>query len=780
MLGKRIINSNDAGGACTTNTNDYPITNLAYYKMSSAADEKDTYNGTATDVNFNVQGKFGNAGEFNGSSSINLGSASPNFSNNKLSFSFWHNPTSSVSNYKMLFSTYTSSFSDGFFNVSRNIDNTLEIGVYAGAGWFYRKTTSAIFTNNTWKHIVLVMDNTQSALADKIVVYVDNVVIATSDNTNSGTPSGNFLNTSNDLLIGNWQYATGYGDLAAYDQVRIFSSALNANQVESLYNEVYCVPTIVPTDYFEPVIYTGNGGTKQITTLDFQPDFTWIKSRNSVGSHIATDSVRGNGKEIYTDLTNAQGTVNRISLTSTGFDVVSSGYPNQTNNTFVAWNWKAGGAAVSNTDGTITTQVSANVDAGFSIVQYTAAGNQSFGHGLSQAPELIIQKLYSTTSGWYVYSAPTGLQTYLQLNSTAALGGPDSSWITAVTNATFTANWSGNSYSYINYCFHSVDGYSKIGSYKGNAGGNTIVTGFRPAFVMIKKSTGTADWFMHDNKRLSGTGYSDKYLRANSNADEVDSSDNDLLKFDSSGFTLNTTYSSYNASGETYIFMAFAEEALPYVTRNATNPFGDSSELSLYKFEDNIIDAEGNQNATAFGSVTYASGYIDKAAVFNGSNAYINTNVNFTDFSNGDYTVSMWVNKNTDANAFFAGTINNNGALNGIYFAWILSTHASTPNAIRFIERNATTTATSIISTASYTFGQWIHVVGVRSGGTNFLYVNGTPQGSASNQNITHSTDFTIGRAGAYTTGYLNGSIDQVRIFNRALDSGEVTALYNE
>ena len=90
-----------------------------------------------------------------------------------------------------------------------------------------------------------------------------------------------------------------------------------------------------------------------------------------MGSHIATDSVRGNGKEIYTDLTNAQGTVNRISLTSTGFDVVSAGYPNQTNNTFVSWNWKAGGAAVSNTDGAITSQVSANVDAGFSIVKYT-------------------------------------------------------------------------------------------------------------------------------------------------------------------------------------------------------------------------------------------------------------------------------------------------------------------------------------------------------------------------------------------------------------------------
>jgi len=233
-----------------------------------------------------------------------------------------------------------------------------------------------------------------------------------------------------------------------------------------------------------------------------------------------------------------------------------------------------------------------------------------------------------------------------------------------------------------------------------------------------------------------------------------------------------------SALNQSQVDVLYAETACVYTCTTDTVDY-PTTNVAYYKLDNTAEDETGTYDGTAT-NVNYTFGRFGQAAVFNGSSSYIDTNVNFTDFSNGDYTVSMWVNKNTDTDAFFAGTISATGALNGIYFAWVRSTNASSPNAIRFLERNTTTTATSVISTTGYTFGQWIHVVGVRSGGTNFLYVNGTPQGSDSNQNINHSADFTIGRAGAYTTSYLDGSIDQVRIFSSALDATQVESLYNE
>ena len=206
------------------------------------------------------------------------------------------------------------------------------------------------------------------------------------------------------------------------------------------------------------------------------------------------------------------------------------------------------------------------------------------------------------------------------------------------------------------------------------------------------------------------------------------------------------------------------------ITRNATNPFGDSSELALYKFEDNANDAEGNYNGTA-SNVTFATGYIDKAAVFNGSSSVITTSLDIDTLT--DYTISMWINPSS-LDKFFGGTINS-AAQNGIYF------YLNTDGTVRFVER--TTTSTTLTSTDTISINTWNHLVFVRDGSTNYIYINnGTPV-STSNSNITNSIGFTLGRGGEYipaNTAYYNGSIDQARIFNRALDSGEVTQLYNE
>ncbi len=534
---------------CTTNDPNYPITNLAYYKMSDASDSSGNgYNGTATNVNFNVAGEFGNAGEFNGSSSyIDLGNNSSNNSST-ISVSLW-------------FKTNGQSGTGTLIN--NGGANSNETGYYLGltSSGYLRFNGgnptnidgSVDYADGSWHNVIMTLNNGAYS------IYIDG------NTTPVITGTGAFTSTATrPTWIGRFSYTPLAIEFfnGSIDQIRIFDSALNASQVTQLYNETQCVPTIVPSENFNTVLYTGNGTTQSITSLDFQPDFTWIKQRNIPQNHRLFDSVRGATNILSSSNTNAQGTNSQTltSFNSNGFSLGNNVAVNTNSGTYVSWNWKAGGTAVSNTDGTITTQVSANVDAGFSIVQYTAAGNQSFGHGLSQAPELIIQKLYSTTSGWYVYSAPTGLQKYLQLNSTAALSGTDSSWITAVTNTTFTANWSGNSYSYINYCFHSVDGYSKIGSYTGTgATGNVQYVGFEPAFVMVKATSTSEPWFILDNKR-DPNNPRDNRLMPDSTAAESNGSVH-TMDFNSNNFTLNGTVGNgTNGSGQTYIFLAIAAD----------------------------------------------------------------------------------------------------------------------------------------------------------------------------------------------------------------------------
>ena len=750
MLGKRIINSNDAGAppsSCTTNTNDYPTTNVAYYKMSTAADEKDTYNGTASNVNFNVQGKFGNAGEFNGTSSkITIPSISPK------SISMWVN-VNSTSGIDALM---------GHDSITSNF-------IYWNTGDL--RVDSTIFTNlnkvaNQWVHIALVESGSN------IICY------------NNGTPiqtlSGS-LGTYN--LIGGRTAGTPQYLDGSLDQVRIFSSALDATQVESLYNEVYCVPTIVPTDNFNSVLYTGTGsGSKSVTGVGFQPDLVWGKARNSgTLSHILFDVVRGENKQISADLPDAQ--VVRASAAyefdDDGFTVTTAGNLNNPND-FVAWSWKAGGAAVSNTDGTITSQVSANVDAGFSIVSYTGTGSTAtVGHGLNQSVELIIVKNISASASWAVYSAPTGINKFLELNSSGAATSYSNYWGAATpTNDVFgvvNGNFNNNATnaSLIAYCFHSVDGFSRIGSYKGTgAAGNTIVTGFRPAFVMTKRIDSTGNWFIVDAARNT-TDPRTLLLLADTSAAEQSISG---FNFTSNGFSFNGVNN--NGSGATYIFMAFAEEALPYVTRNATNPFGDSSEVALYKFEDDATDAEGNYDAISSPNVTYATGYIDKAAVFNGSSSEIEVSTTSTtpvDFSSKNYSLSLWVNTTSTTLGVLLSKYGDDDTTR----AFTLQSRAN--GTVQQYERS-TGSSVSTDTTTTINDGNWHHIVVVRSSTSTIIYIDNSP--TTNNNTFTSNNGgtepFRIGRDNIGSPDYFNGKIDQVRIFNRALDSGEVTALYNE
>jgi len=232
-----------------------------------------------------------------------------------------------------------------------------------------------------------------------------------------------------------------------------------------------------------------------------------------------------------------------------------------TNKNYVGWNWKAGGAATtiaSGTNGsTVASDVSANQAAGFSIVKYTTAGVQTISHGLSKAPEIIINKISNAAVNWNVYTQTTGTGHLLKLNlgdATAA----DSVFMTAVGADTFSTKWSDGSYNYINYCWHSVPGYSKIGFYVGNLNstGPIVYTGFKPAWLMIK-STGADNWIMLDNKRSTSNPRQAALFANLSDAEYPTYGAN--VNFLDTGFQIVNTDGVTNALGVTYIYMTFSE-----------------------------------------------------------------------------------------------------------------------------------------------------------------------------------------------------------------------------
>ena len=307
-----------------------------------------------------------------------------------------------------------------------------------------------------------------------------------------------------------------------------------------------------PLENFAPFIYTGNSTTgRSITGLGFQPDLIWNKQRNGSTGHILTDSVRGITKSLQSNNTNAEFTQSYY----TSFDIDGWTFNNIAINsspeTFVNWCFKAGGAAVSNTDGTTTSQVSANRDAGFSIVKYTAGGTANVGHGLSSAPELIINKITNTNNTpWVVYNSISGTGKYLFLNDSASIA-TNSAIFPAVTDSTFSQFWSGNSYPYISYCFHSVDGYQKVGSYTGNGSalGQTITElGFDPRFLLVKNATSPAGWRITDSVRGDNI-----YLFPNSASG--DDSNSGYISLITDGFRLNGLDSN---TSDTFIYLAIA------------------------------------------------------------------------------------------------------------------------------------------------------------------------------------------------------------------------------
>jgi len=323
------------------------------------------------------------------------------------------------------------------------------------------------------------------------------------------------------------------------------------------------------TDYFNTKLYTGNGSAgNALTGIGHQPDLVWMKGRNQAFDQCWYDAVRGVTKLIRSNLTNAEATQSGVTaFGSDGFTLGSSGETNSNNDTYVAWNWKANGAGSSNTDGSITSTVSASTTSGFSIVKWTGTGSAAtVGHGLGTTPGLIIIKNYSRAGeDWVVWHDSFAANQFIRLNTTAAVATSTSMWNNTLPTSTVFSlvNEEKNNYSgdnIIGYCFAEKTGFSKFGSYTGtsDADGPFLYCGFKPAFYLWKPYNATDSWNLVDSKR---DGYNPDNNRLFPNASSAEDTQ-DRVDLVSNGIKIRTSDGGTNSSSRSYIYMAFAEAPL--------------------------------------------------------------------------------------------------------------------------------------------------------------------------------------------------------------------------
>ena len=330
---------------------------------------------------------------------------------------------------------------------------------------------------------------------------------------------------------------------------------------------------------FDVVKYDGTGATQTISGLAFEPDFVWLKMRSASDRNILTDIVRGVTNTLNSDSTRDEATATEpgqvTAYTPTGFTLGNNSNVNGSGSTYVAWAWDAGTTTASNPDGSITSQVRANVSAGFSVVTYTGTGAvATVGHGLGVAPQLIIARPRNAVSNWVVYHASEGAGKFLRLNTTDSSTTDSTAWNNTTPTSTVysvgnnAANGSG--LSVIAYCFAPVVGYSSFGAWVGSGTTNDgafIYTGFRPRFILLKNSDNVEQWYIYDSaRRTYNVQYPDPTeLRPNSSGAEGSASLAVTLDFLSNGFKIRgNTGAEISFVGRNYIYAAFAESPFQY------------------------------------------------------------------------------------------------------------------------------------------------------------------------------------------------------------------------
>lgn len=461
----------------------------------------------------------------------------------------------------------TTTGSDRYFGLSAGQDGTATASklVYLGSGQKFVDTAAASAYGATWG-LNDILGCAVDVDGGTVTFYKNGV----SQGALTYNAAGYYIFASDALSTTTMTYAINFGQREfAYSIPSGFVTLCAANLP---------APSIANgNQYMDATLYTGTGSALSVTNANgFSPDLVWIKSRSAATGHALYDTVRGATLELVSNATSAETTEAQgvTAFNSNGFSIGTFAKLNTSAATYVAWQWDAGSSTVTNTSGTITSQVRANTTAGFSIVTYTGTGaNATVGHGLGVAPKMIIVKNRTTAAlQWAVYhSNLSSAANWLNLNATAAESAKTGAWnSTAPTSSVFSigtatdTNQSTNNF--VAYCFAEIAGFSKIGSYIGNgsADGTFVYCGFRPKFVMIKRQDAADNWVIFDAAR--GTiNPNDVQLAANLTTQEgqagTTGNPTDLV---SNGFKLRASGTRLNASASTYIFIAFAENPFKY------------------------------------------------------------------------------------------------------------------------------------------------------------------------------------------------------------------------
>ena len=330
-----------------------------------------------------------------------------------------------------------------------------------------------------------------------------------------------------------------------------------------------------PGLHFNTVLYVGNGGTKNVTGVGFQPDFCWLKVRDGGSSHALFDVLRGVQKRLQTSVNNAEDSSSTYltAFGTDGFTLGSNADINNSSSVHSSWSWKAAGSTSSNSDGQITSTVSVNATAGFSIVKWTGDGyGRTVGHGLGKTPYYIQVKSYDGTHQWTQYNKALGAGKAMQWDTTGGFDSATTYWNnTAPTSSVFSvgsnSRTNNNSSNYIAYVYAPIIGFSHFGHYRGNgnADGPFINCGFKPAWISLKKyadssgSAATNYWHIFD---INNSGINAKNWRVHWNNGEAEAQDSDVIDILSHGFKIRSSHSQYNDNQEYYVYQAFAEAPL--------------------------------------------------------------------------------------------------------------------------------------------------------------------------------------------------------------------------
>ena len=570
-LSSNEVSTLNAEDACvhtsTTDIVNYPTgtTPVAYYKLDNSSEDYSTGGDDGTDTNVeDTLGKFGQAAVFSGNGYIS-GLPTVENTSGEFSVSLWFNTTVNPSvQHTMLGGIKEQGTNDSVVALKMTSDGYSKLYVRGTDGTLHILADTVDATDGNWHHLVGTV-NSSSA-----ILYVDGSQVDTATISNNITVDNLLIGAENNRATLN---PTNYFN-GSIDQVRIYDAALTSSQATELYNEKH----EVDTSNFKTVLYKGTGVTQSISNvgidLETNGGLVWTKSRDNAYDHNWVDSVRGinpngtlfalssNEADEQTDSVN-----NVLSLDANGFTVQNAGSRTNTNNqNYVSWVWKGGGDAVSNTDGSITSQVSANTTAGFSIVKYTGNGDNDFqdvGTGLSQECDIVfIKNLTSFNTSWVVQRNKTDTSKYLYLNDTRRESSSFAFEVDINTNEGtfgFTSDNRGvneQGDEYIAYCWHSVSGYSQIGSYSGSSSTVTISTGFEPSLLIIKRIDATGgSWYMFDNKR-SISPDNDDFLKAE-DFDNETLNETDHPMFYSDRIEILSGSEGINDNFNSYIYMTF-------------------------------------------------------------------------------------------------------------------------------------------------------------------------------------------------------------------------------